>query len=42
MHPTERAYTFHSHVHNVYTRIDFFFVDLLDLLDLSYLQYPKF
>ncbi len=27
MHPTERDYTFHSHVHNVYTRILFFLVD---------------
>lgn len=26
-YPTERDYTFHSHVHNVYTRIDFFLVD---------------
>lgn len=36
MHPTDRDYTFHSHVHNVYTRIDFFFSR-----QQSYFQYPK-
>lgn len=40
-HPTGREYSFHSHVHNTYTRIDYFLVDARLLPHISNPKYHE-